>query len=68
MESLNNGITKCFDIIFPKNIYVSNDKSILREADIVFITTQSFRVQDAVNEVLSSNPNVKIILTSKGFK
>ena len=68
MESLNNGITKCFpDIIFPKNIYVSNDKSILREADIVFITTQSFRVQDAVNEVISSNPNVKIILTSKGF-
>ena len=47
MESLNNGITKCFpDIIFPKNIYVSNDKSILREADIVFITTQSFRVQE----------------------
>ena len=68
MESLNNGITKCFpDIIFPKNIYVSDDKSILREADIVFITTQSFRVQDAVNEVISSNPNVKIILTSKGF-
>ena len=68
MESLNNGITKCFpDIIFPNNIYVSNDKSILKEADIVFITTQSFRVQDAVDEVVSSNPNVKIILTSKGF-
>ena len=27
METLNNGITECFpDIIFPKNIYVSNDK------------------------------------------
>ena len=39
----------------------------IKEADIVFITTQSFRVQDAVNEVISSNPNVKIILTSKGF-
>ena len=33
METLNNGITECFpDIIFPKNIYVSNDKSILKEA------------------------------------
>tara|TARA_Y200000002_G_scaffold372420_1_gene370182 strand:- start:54 stop:1034 length:981 start_codon:yes stop_codon:yes gene_type:complete len=68
MQSLNNGISKCFPgITFPKNIDVFMDKNILKNADIVFITTQSFRVQEAVNEVISSNPNVKIILTSKGF-
>ena len=68
MQSLNNGISKCFPgITFPKNIAVFMDKNILKNADIVFITTQSFRVQEAVNEVISSNPNVKIILTSKGF-
>ena len=64
MQSLNNGISKCFPgITFPKNIDVFMDKNILKNADIVFITTQSFRVQEAVNEVISSNPNVKIILT-----
>ena len=68
MESLNNGITKCFpDIIFPKNIYVSNDKSILKEADIVFITTQSFRVQDAVNEVISFKSKCKNYFNIEGL-
>ncbi len=68
MESLNKGITKCFPSInFPKNIYVSTDKNMLRDADFVFITTQSFRVQEAVNEVILSNPDIKIVLTSKGF-
>ena len=39
MESLNNGITKCFpDIIFPKNIYVSNDNSILRAVSYTHLT------------------------------
>ena len=47
------------------NAYVEPEK--LESAEIVFITTQSFRVEKSIDKTISYNPNAKIILTSKGF-
>ena len=47
------------------NAYLEPEK--LESAEIVFITTQSFRVEKSIDKTISYNPNAKIILTSKGF-
>ena len=45
--------------------YVEQKK--LKNAEIIFITTESFRVEKSLEIISRFNPTAKIILTSKGF-
>ena len=68
VENFRNNISSCFpNIKFPNRVIAYTNENNLRNADIIFITTQSFRVENCIKKVNKIKNNPKIVLTSKGF-
>ncbi len=69
-EDINNHISKKFpETKLSPLIKASTDKNqIIKTCDLIFITTESKRVLDAINQVaFLSDKNVHVVITSKGF-
>ena len=67
---INNHLSKRFpQTKLSPLIKASVDKNqIIQQCDLIFITTESKRVLDVINQVaLLSNKNIHVIITSKGF-
>ncbi len=65
---LNSNKSSCFpDLKFPKLIKAFNDKQNLKNFDLIFITTESPRVENSLSEIIKTNPQSNVIITSKGF-
>ena len=67
---INNNISKRFpQTKWSPLIKASVDKNqIIQQCDLIFITTESKRVLDVINQVaLLSDKNIHVIITSKGF-
>ena len=68
MIMLNKNVSSCFkDIKFPNLIDAFQDKQNLKNYDLIFITTESFRVKKTLNYIYKINPYSNVIITSKGF-
>ena len=67
-EILNSNKSSCFpDIKFPNLIKAFNNKQRLKNYDLIFITTESYRVESSLKEIIKINPKSNVIITSKGF-
>ena len=67
---INNHVSKRFpQAKLSPLIKASIDKSqIIKRCDLIFITTESKRVLDAINQVaFLSDKNIHVVITSKGF-
>ena len=65
---LNDNKSSVFpDIKFPNLISAFTDKKNLKNYDLIFITTESYRVEKFLTYLKKINPNCSVILTSKGF-
>ena len=67
-EILNSNNSNCFpDIKFPNLIKAFSEKQNLKNYDLIFITTESLRVESSLSEIIKINPQSNVIITSKGF-
>ena len=67
---INNHVSKKFpQTKLSPLIKASVDKNkIIKQCDLIFITTESKRVLDVINQIaLLSDKNIHVIITSKGF-
>ncbi len=65
---INENKSTCFkNLKYPNLIEASVEKSVLEKCDLAFISTESFRVDNAVEIVHNISPESKLIITSKGF-
>ncbi len=68
MISINNNKLPNFPSIkYPNLIDSFTSVNLLKDYDIIFITTESYRVENSLKKIHKYNPHAKIIITSKGF-
>ncbi len=68
MHLLNNNKSSCFpNIKFPNLVNAFVDQQKLSNYNLIFITTESFRVEESLKIIYKQNPNSRVIITSKGF-
>ena len=65
---LNENKSSSFpEINFPDLISAFTTKEKLKKYDLIFITTESYRVEKTLTQLIKINPKCKVIITSKGF-
>ena len=69
-NEINSGISRRFSQITLSPLITSsvNAKEVIKESNLVFITTESKRVMSVIEQInLLNNKEINIVITSKGF-
>ena len=69
-DEINSGISRRFSQIKLSPLITSsvNAKEVIKESNLVFITTESKRVMSVIEQInLLNNKEINIVITSKGF-